>query len=136
MTENATTPAPSEPVAGPVQRKLGQAAEARWYCLSRDGLATLCRDEADARATAAESGELYPHLGPYRAAQMVDAQDTEAVRHLLQHALAALENFEHYRSIMVDGPDVSDKLLAEDYAEIGFVQGATLLPALRAALKA
>ena len=60
--------------AGPVERMVRPGSEARWYCLSRDGLATLCADEEDALEVAAESWVLYPNNGPYRVAQMVDRQ--------------------------------------------------------------
>jgi len=55
-------------------------------------------------------------------------------RKLMQQALAALENFARFQRMMMDGPDVSDKLLAEDYAEAGFLQGAKTITALRTAL--
>lgn len=45
----------------------------RWYCISADGMATLCADEEDAKEVAAESWALYPNNGPYRATQMVEA---------------------------------------------------------------
>ena len=70
MTDADNQPA----VVGQVERPVRPAAEARWYCLSRDGLATLCADEEDAKEVAAESLVLYPHNGPYRVAQMVDRQ--------------------------------------------------------------
>lgn len=47
-------------------------AAPHWYCLSRDGLATLCADEEDAKEVAAESFALYPQHGPYRAVQMIE----------------------------------------------------------------
>lgn len=40
---------------GPVERVVRPGSEARWYCLSRDGMATLCTDEEDAKEVAAES---------------------------------------------------------------------------------
>jgi hypothetical protein len=55
-------------------------AEARWYCMSREGMATLCTDEEDAKEVAAESFVLYPQNGPYRAVQMVDAAAVAAER--------------------------------------------------------
>ena len=72
MTEDTTTPAPSEPVAGPVQRKLGHATDARWYCLDRDGVAMLCKDEADARAQAVENDDCWPGRAPHRAVLLGD----------------------------------------------------------------
>lgn len=56
---------------------LGPVVPKRWYCLSRLGLATLCRDDDDAQTVAAESFVLYPQHGPYRVAQMVDAGEVE-----------------------------------------------------------
>lgn len=57
---------------------LEPSSDARWYCLSRDGLATLCADEDDAHEVAAESWVAWPHNGPYRVAQMVDAEQVAA----------------------------------------------------------
>ena len=57
-------PQPREPVPG-----------ARWYAVSRDGAATLCVDEADARQVAEENSGLYPHLAPYRAVQLVEPRE-------------------------------------------------------------
>lgn len=47
--------------------------EPRWYCLSREGMATLCTDKADAEMTAINADELYPRAGPHRAVQLVEA---------------------------------------------------------------
>ena len=46
---------------------------ARWYCVSREGIATLCVDEEDAQIEATNAQQNYPLNGPYRAVQMVDA---------------------------------------------------------------
>ena len=46
---------------------------ARWYCVSRDWIATLCVDEEDARANAAHCDQAWPAGGPHRAVQMVDS---------------------------------------------------------------
>lgn len=45
---------------------------ARWYSVSKDGMATLCADEADAQATARESDACYPFNAPHRAVQLVE----------------------------------------------------------------
>jgi hypothetical protein len=52
----------------------------RWYCVSREGLATLCKDEADARATARGSDQAWRTAGPHRAVQLVDAAEVERLR--------------------------------------------------------
>jgi len=72
MTEDTTKPAPSEPVAGPVQRPVRPAAEARWYCLDRDGVAMLCKDEEDARAQVIENDACWPGRAPHRAVLLGD----------------------------------------------------------------
>ena len=43
---------------------------ARWYCVSRIGMATLCTGEPDAIKTAADADSLYPGAGPHLAAQL------------------------------------------------------------------
>tara|TARA_R110000823_G_scaffold225669_3_gene353428 strand:- start:1916 stop:2185 length:270 start_codon:yes stop_codon:yes gene_type:complete len=45
-------------------------ADARWYALDRDGVATLCANEDDAQRTADESRAAFPRNAPYRAVQM------------------------------------------------------------------
>lgn len=42
----------------------------RWYVINREGLATLCRDEEDARTVAAEADEQFPRRRPHIAAQL------------------------------------------------------------------
>lgn len=50
------------------------ATPARWYCVSRDGVATLCVDEEDARANARHCDRAWPASGPHRAAQLADLE--------------------------------------------------------------
>lgn len=47
--------------------------DARWYAVGRDGAATLCTCEEDARETAAESAQLFPNCAPYTAVQLIPA---------------------------------------------------------------
>jgi hypothetical protein len=56
------------------------------------------------------------------------------LREAAQQALEALEGFVRFAAIHSDGPDASDKYLAEDYAEEAFLKTAKVLPDLRAAL--
>jgi len=51
-------------------------------------------------------------------------------------ALEALEAFLRFAAIHHDGPDTSDKYLAEDYAVEGFRKARQVLPALRTAIEA
>jgi len=52
--------------------KFNDAANARWYCLSREGLAQLCADKADAIKTAKNSDIVWPRGAPHRAVQLVE----------------------------------------------------------------
>ena len=63
----------STPAKVRLSDKLGLGAEARWYCVSRDGLATLCKDEADAHETVAGADKSWPLGCPHNAVQLVDA---------------------------------------------------------------
>lgn len=47
--------------------------EGRWYMVNKDGMATLCADEADAEREAADAQAIWPGMGPHRAVQLVDA---------------------------------------------------------------
>lgn len=79
--ENAPNDEQNRPAVGvPVERMVRPGAEARWYCLSREGMATLCADEEDAKEVAAESWVAWPQNGPYRVAKMVDADTAESLR--------------------------------------------------------
>lgn len=61
----------------------------RWYMVNRDGMATLCTDRADAEKEAADAQSVWPHMGPHRAVQLVEAADVEALR--AGYAAARLE---------------------------------------------
>ena len=53
---------------------LGPASEARWYCLDREGVAMLCKDEADARAQVIENNDCWPGRAPHRASLLCDLE--------------------------------------------------------------
>ena len=66
-------------VSGPL---LGRAAEhfrdatkmmGRWYMVTHDGVATLCEDLRDAEKEAKDADMAWPHSGPHRAVQLVEA---------------------------------------------------------------
>jgi hypothetical protein len=63
----------------------------RWYCVSREGMATLCVDEEDARRNAAVSKEAFPFHAPYRAAQLVDAAALESLTARVAELSAAVD---------------------------------------------
>jgi len=45
----------------------------RWYMVNKDGMATLCADREDAEKEAADAQSVWPHMGPHRAVQLVEA---------------------------------------------------------------
>ena len=51
---------------------LGVGDGARWYCVSRDGLAMLCLNEHNAHAMAAQNATHYPNQAPYKAVALGD----------------------------------------------------------------
>lgn len=51
--------------------ELGRIPE-RWYCLSKDGMAMICKDERDARLQVTECDTLYPSHAPHKAALLGD----------------------------------------------------------------
>lgn len=52
----------------------------RWYMVNKMGMATLCASKADAEKEAADAQRFWPHMGPHRAVQLVEAADVEAMR--------------------------------------------------------
>lgn len=83
--------------ASPVDRTVRPAAEARWYCLDRDGVAMLCKDEADARAQVIEHDDCWPRRAPHRAALLGDVSAADA--HIPMARLIELETAEQERDI-------------------------------------
>ena len=45
----------------------------RWYMVNKDGMATLCTDRADAEKEAVDAQSVWPHMGPHRAVQLIEA---------------------------------------------------------------
>jgi hypothetical protein len=45
---------------------------ARWYCVSNDGMATLCKDQEDAQASARHCDLAWPKGAPHRAVLLGD----------------------------------------------------------------
>lgn len=50
--------------------KQNDETQSRWYMVNKDGMATLCADQADAEKEAADAQAAWPHLGPHRAVQL------------------------------------------------------------------
>ena len=76
----------------------------RWYCLSIDGAATLCIDQADAVETALDADIAFPNCAPHRVVQMV-----ELLRKDMAEVLAA-EQADRYG----DGPWMPAFAAADD----------------------
>lgn len=58
----------------------------RWYVVNRDGLATLCADEADARKVADECDLMFPRVAPHRAVLLGDvAAERERCAGVAEH---------------------------------------------------
>ena len=113
-TEDAqNVPAP----LGPVERVVRPGAEARWYCLSRDGMATLCADEEDAKEVAAESWVAWPQNGPYRVAKMVDADTAEALRAALTELRDRIKDHPAY----ADLTEAEELDIGGDTAELSYL---------------
>ena len=47
-----------------------------WYMVNKLGMATLCSDKDGAEKEAADAQIAWPHMGPHRAVQLVEAQAT------------------------------------------------------------
>jgi hypothetical protein len=81
--------------AGPVfSEGLGPNAQAvaRWYCVSRDGMATLCVDEEDARANATHCDQAWRAGSPHRAVRLVDAIEADKLQREVAMLRATMED--------------------------------------------
>lgn len=68
-TPDYTMYKPSPPKAW--ERPSPENTKGRWYAIDREGMATLCADEADAIKNAKAAAEQFPRRAPYVAAQLV-----------------------------------------------------------------
>lgn len=62
-----------------------------WYCVDNSGVAMLCCDEDDARRSAVELAEQYPHRRPYRAVLLGDVAAERAARIEAQRQVEQLQ---------------------------------------------
>lgn len=70
----------------------------RWYCVNTIGMATLCRDEADARREAADADAMWPRHAPHVATQLVPMAEIDRLR----ARVASLEESLHYANGVAD----------------------------------
>lgn len=54
--------------------------EARWYCVSAQGLPMLCASKEDAERESARNDKEWPTGAPHRAAQLCDAAERDKLR--------------------------------------------------------
>lgn len=54
--------------------------EARWYCVSAQGLPMLCASKEDAEREAARNDKVWPKGAPHRAVQLCDAAERDRLR--------------------------------------------------------
>jgi hypothetical protein len=103
---------------------------ARWYSLNRNGLATLCANEADAKSEAARQDRTWPQGVPHRAVQLVEASQLVGEQERLRvfarwamEALLALETIEpddyedggeHLRMLMDRGRRLVDAVVLKE----------------------
>ena len=120
---NNTTSQTTEPGGSPLDGGVRPGAEARWYCLSRDGMATLCKDEEDAKEVAAESWVMYPQNGPYRVAQMVDAGAVAVERERCAKHLRDLAAGNQRAADMTDNGTVAQQHAAMAAALLAAIDG-------------
>ena len=55
--------------------KQNDETQERWYMVNKDGMCTLCADQADAEQAAVEAQDVWPHMGPHRAVRLVEVGD-------------------------------------------------------------
>ena len=53
--------------------KQNDETQSRWYMVNKDGMCTLCADQADAEQVAKDAQEVWPHMGPHRAGQLSES---------------------------------------------------------------
>lgn len=70
------------PGNAPSGDQLGPAPE-RWYCVSSNGAATLCKNYEDAQANVLNWNIAWPSGTPHRASLLVDATEVAQLRHAL-----------------------------------------------------
>jgi hypothetical protein len=67
------------------------ASDAKWYCVDKDGEATLCVDKHDAEVSARLGNRAFPGYAPHRAVQLVDAQEIDVLKARIAELEAELE---------------------------------------------
>jgi len=61
-----------------------------WYCIGKDGIATLCADKDDAEQSAKLASLDWPRNAPYRAVQLVEVDELDALQDAAQDPIRAM----------------------------------------------
>lgn len=72
------------------------ATDGKWYMVNKDGMATLCADEADAEREAADAQAIWPGMGPHRAVQLVEAGRASLAASAGSEPVIGWHAFPHY----------------------------------------
>jgi hypothetical protein len=74
LIDSAVSTAHAALAAADAVAEQGQPKPLGWYCVSNDGMATLCADGDDASQVAKEADFLWPRHGPHKAMQLCEYQ--------------------------------------------------------------
>ena len=66
--------------------------EARWYCVSAQGLPMLCASQEDAEREAVRNDNTWPLGAPHRAVQLCDAAERDRLRAQVEDMRAAVHS--------------------------------------------
>lgn len=84
----------------------GQTLQWQWYCISADGLATLCADEDDAKQNAKVADMEWPRNAPHRAVQLVCSTELQKVIAQRDELLVALKGVLSVANVQIDDPRI------------------------------
>lgn len=78
-----------------------------WYCVNTIGMATLCRDEADARREAADADAMWPRHAPHVATQLVPMAEIERLRGRVAELEQHSKRYRYLSGLIKSDPDMS-----------------------------
>ena len=84
-----------------------------WYMVNKGGMATLCTDKEDAEREAADAQRVWPHMGPHRAVQLVEASEAFAPADMATAAAQGFRDGRASRSLPAAGQEPVARTAAE-----------------------
>ena len=90
----------------------------RWYMVNEMGMATLCSDKDGAEKEAADAQMAWPHMGPHRAVQLVEAADVEAMRAGYDAARLEIESLRAALATPQPAPPAQGDALSDDAVRV------------------